>query len=203
MARQRPKPETIGAVDRPEGPLEDLAAIDPASRELEAARLDGTDLEGAGLRGLRMVDVEAETIVAANGDWGGALLRRVVFSGARLTGLNLGEAKLEDVRFVNCKLDYANFRFAAIDHVSFEDCVLTEADFQGAQVYASNFPGSHLRGTDFTKAELSHVDLRGAELAGLGGSLLGLRGATVDSLQLIDLAPALVHELGIRVEDPS
>lgn len=201
MARQRPKPETFGAVDGPEEPLEHLASIAPERRDLESVRLDGTDLERRGLRGLRMVDVEAEGIVAANGDWGGALLRRVCFRGARLTGLNLGEAKLEDARFVDCKLDYANFRHATIDHVSFEGCVLSDADFQGAEIYATAFPGSRLQGTDFTKAELAHVDLRGAELAP-GGSLLGLRGAIVDSLQLIDLAPQLAAELGIAVEDP-
>lgn len=200
MARSRPTPATIGATQGPEGPLADLTAIDPEAREVEEARLAGLDLEGAKLRGLRLVDVEAERVVAANGDWGGGLLRRTRFEGARLTGLSLGEAKLEDARFVGCKLDYANFRFAAIEHVSFEGCVLDSADFQGARLYAVRFSGCQLTGTDFTKAELAHVDLRGSELA-LGGSLLDLRGAIVDSLQLMDLSRPLAHELGIVVEE--
>ncbi len=53
---------------------------------------------------------------------------------------------------------------------------------------------------DFSKALLTRVDLRGSELA-LAGSVLGLRGAIVDPLQLMDLARTLAQELGIAVED--
>lgn len=53
---------------------------------------------------------------------------------------------------------------------------------------------------DFSKAELAHVDLRGSELA-LGGSLLALRGATIDSLQLMEISRPLAAELGIAVEE--
>jgi uncharacterized protein YjbI with pentapeptide repeats len=53
---------------------------------------------------------------------------------------------------------------------------------------------------DFSKAELAHVDLRGSELA-LAGSLLALRGATIDSLQLMELSRPLAAELGITVEE--
>jgi len=200
MTRARPVPTTIGATEEPEGPLVDLAGVDADSGEIEEARLTGVDFEGVKLRGLRMVDVEAERVAAANGDWGGASLRRAVFRDARLTGLNLGEARLQDVRFERCKLDYANFRHALIEHTSFEDCVLSGADFQGSEIYATAFSGCRLDAADFSKAELAHVDLRGSELA-LAGSVLGLRGATVDSLQLMELSPLIAHELGIVVED--
>ncbi|HYJ22736.1 MAG TPA: pentapeptide repeat-containing protein [Solirubrobacterales bacterium] len=200
MPRARPTPTTIGATQGPEGALVDLPGIDPEAREVEEARLTGVDFEGAKLRGLRLVDVEAERVVAANGDWGGGLLRRTRFQDARLTHHTLAEAKVEDSHFVGCKLDYANFRFAAIEHVSFEDCVLDNADFQGARLYAVRFEGCRLNGTDFTKAELAHVDLRGSELI-LGGSVLGLRGAIVDPLQLMELSRPIAHELGIVVKE--
>jgi uncharacterized protein YjbI with pentapeptide repeats len=104
------------------------------------------------------------------------------------------------VRFAGCKLDYVNFRFATVEYVSFEDCVLSHADFQGARLDSVRFDGCQLAETDFTKATLSRVDLRGSDLAALAGSLLVFRGATVDSLQLMDLAPRLAAELGIQVE---
>jgi hypothetical protein len=53
---------------------------------------------------------------------------------------------------------------------------------------------------DFSKAEMSFVDLRGSELR-LAGSVLGLRGAIIDQLQLMELSRTLAQELGITVED--
>jgi hypothetical protein len=42
--------------------------------------------------------------------------------------------------------------------------------------------------------------MRGSGLA-LAGSVLGLRGATIDHLQLMELSRNLAQELGINVED--
>jgi uncharacterized protein YjbI with pentapeptide repeats len=71
---------------------------------------------------------------------------------------------------------------------------------QGARLASVRFSDCRLAEADFTKATFSRVDFRGSELAGLGGSLLGLGGAIIDSLQLMDLSPQLAAELGIKVE---
>jgi uncharacterized protein YjbI with pentapeptide repeats len=196
----RPHPQAIGATQAPEGELVALADLDSHPDRVEEARLGNLDLAGAELRGLRLLDVAGEGVNAVNGNWRGADLRRVSFEGARLTGLDLGEGQFDEVLFKDCKLDYANFRHAVIERVSFEDCVLTNADFQGARIYATRFTTCQMEAADLTKAELSHVDLRGSELA-LAGSLLGLRGATIDSLQLMELSRPLAAELGITVEE--
>ncbi len=197
-------PEAIGATEGPDLASEETVEVDAESlaeeRELEGVVIAGTALDAAKLRGLRLVDVRGERISATSGDWRGAGLLRVELREGRLTGLDLGEAKLREVRLVGCKLDYANFRFATLEYVSFEDCVLARADFQGARLDSVRFDGCQLGEADFTKATLNEVDLRGSELNGLGGSLLGLRGAIVDSLQLMDLSPQLAAELGIVVE---
>jgi uncharacterized protein YjbI with pentapeptide repeats len=201
MARsKRSEPTAIGATQAPDGDLVELTRLDLESGQVAEGRLRGLDLGEAMLRSLRLRDVAGEDVNAVNGDWRGAELNRVSFEGARLTGLDLGEARLEEVHFKSCKLDYANFRHAAIEHVSFEDCVLSTADFQGARIYASRFATCQLGTADFTKAKLAHVDFRGSELA-LAGSVLGLGGATIDSLQLMDLARAMAHELGIVVKE--
>lgn len=200
MARARPKPTAIGATQAPDGDLVELTRSDLDSGRAEEGRLIGLDLAEAKLRGLHLRDVEGEDVNAVNGDWRGTELNRVRFESARLTGLDLGEARIEEVHFKSCKLDYANFRHAIVEHVTFEDCVLTNADFQGARIYASRLSGCQLSSADFTKAELAHVDFRGSELA-LAGSVLGLAGATIDSLQLMDLSRAIAHELGIAVKE--
>ncbi|MET0558860.1 MAG: pentapeptide repeat-containing protein [Solirubrobacterales bacterium] len=205
MVRPRGDEAPIGASEEP-----DLASADPVEidaeelareRELEGVALAPAALDDADLRGLRLVDLSAERLSAASGDWRGASLLRAELREARLTGLDLGEARLREVRFRGCKLDYVNFRHAELEYVSFEDCVLAHADFQGSRLDSVRFAGCQLGAADFTKATLSRVDLRGSDLAGLGGSLLNLSGAVVDSPQLIDLAPQLATELGIRVEE--
>jgi hypothetical protein len=63
------------------------------------------------------------------------------------------------------------------------------------------FQGCSLQGTDFSRAEMTEVDLRGSDLSQLGGEVAALRGAIVDTAQLIDLAHPLAAAAGLKVED--
>jgi len=177
-----------------------LAGAEAGSGRLSEAQLEDVDLDGSRLRGLALVDVLGDRVGAANGDWRGATLRRVALDGSRLTGLDLGETHLEDANLRDCKLDYVNFRGAAIENATFSGCVLDGADFQGARLRAVRFEDCRLGGADFSRAGLEAVDFRGSQLA-LAGSLLGLRGAIVDPLQLMELSRPLAAELGIEVRD--
>lgn len=224
MVSRRLGPRQIGATQVPEFVPEDLESVqlagldarfeledarvcstsllevDAGSGRLERVHLEDVDLGASKLRGVEFLDAVAERIDAANGDWVGAQLRRALFSDARLTGLSLAEARIKEVSFTACKLDYANFRHSEIERASFKDCVLTGADFQAANIKATVFSGCRLVETDFSKAEMSLVDLRGSELR-LAGSVLGLRGAIIDQLQLMELSRTLAQELGITIED--
>jgi hypothetical protein len=44
------------------------------------------------------------------------------------------------------------------------------------------------------------VDLRGADLT-ISAGYDSLRGVTIDTVQMVSLAPALAHHLGIRIAD--
>jgi uncharacterized protein YjbI with pentapeptide repeats len=224
MAPRRSAPTVIGVVQSPEVEVRQLRAFGVESLDdrmlleevlVESASLGGAqagsvrmvqaclrdvDLGEARLRALHLTDVIAERVDAANGDWGGGEMRRVSFRDARLTGLNLSEAHIAEASFEGCRLDYVNFRHSRIEHALFEDCVLRSADFQSARIEATRFANCQLVDADFSKAQLSLTDLRGCELA-LTGSMLGLGGAIIDSLQLMDLAGALAAELGIAVQD--
>jgi uncharacterized protein YjbI with pentapeptide repeats len=186
--------------------LED-ALVTGAFEEVRAAggrimrsRLDRVGLTGARLRSLTLTDVLAPGLEASGADLSGAVLRRVAFTGARLGGLQLVEAAAEDVLFRDCRLELTTFRGAKLRNVRFEGCILDEADFLGANLQAVRFDGCRLRRADFTSATLARVDLRGSDLDPVG-DVAGLRGATIDSIQLAGLAPQLAHAAGIKVED--
>jgi uncharacterized protein YjbI with pentapeptide repeats len=96
------------------------------------------------------------------------------------------------------------------DGFEIEDGELGGADISGVEARSGRIvhatieglrAGGALAGTDFAGAELTEVDLRGSDLARLGGDVASLRGAIVDSAQLIDLAPRLAAAAGLRVED--
>ncbi len=102
--------------------------------------------------------------------------------------------------FRDCRLELATFRGAKLRNVLFERCILDEADFLAASLQSVRFDGCRLLRADFTSASLTRVDLRGSELEPVG-DVAGLRGATIDSIQLAGLAPLLARAAGIKVND--
>jgi len=84
--------------------------------------------------------------------------------------------------------------------VTFDNCLLREVNFGGAKLRRVTFGASTLERADFTKATCTDVDLRGARL-GISAGYDALRGTTIDSIQLVGLAPMFAHHLGIKVED--
>jgi uncharacterized protein YjbI with pentapeptide repeats len=125
---------------------------------------------------------------------------RVSLSDCRASGLDASKATYKEVTLTDCKLDMANFRFAKLTNVRFVDCVLTEADFLGAELSNVSFERCLLERTNFTQCKLKNVDLRSSQLI----SLIGwqhLKGAIIDTAQLMTAAPHLANELGITIQD--
>ena len=116
----------------------------------------------------------------------------------RCTGTEFAQATIRDSSFADCKLDDANFRLAKLRAVRFESCVLVEAEFGAAELETVAFAASDLRGADVSSVRCKEVDLRTARLDGLKG-VGSMKGATIAVDQLMGLAPALAHALGIRV----
>jgi uncharacterized protein YjbI with pentapeptide repeats len=183
------------------GPPADLAGADAAGGRIARSTLHAVSMTASRLRSVTLTDVRVDGGDASNADWAGARLKRVVFETCRMTGFGGAEVEADDVHFRDCKLDLANFRFARMQRTTFQDCVLHEADFSGAALGSTRFDGCDLRRADFEGARLSRVDLRGSDLEELRGDVLALRGAIVDSVQLVGLAPLLAERAGILVED--
>ncbi|HEU5159569.1 MAG TPA: pentapeptide repeat-containing protein [Streptosporangiaceae bacterium] len=177
-----------------------VAAPDAAhARFLECAftqvTFDGGTARRARLSDVWLREVRMIAVDLAETEWLDATLLDCVLAGTEAYG-----ADLRRVVFRGGKLDSVNFRDATLTDVRFENCVLRDVDLGGATLERVRFPGCRLSEVELTGVTLTKVDLRGAELDIVGGHE-SLRGATISTAQLIDLAPALARSLGITVRD--
>jgi uncharacterized protein YjbI with pentapeptide repeats len=119
-----------------------------------------------------------------------------------IAGVAAYGATLRRVTFRQCRISTLNLRGATLREVVFDRCEIDELDVGGASLTEVTFPGSALRRSRFPQATLKSVDFRGASELDVAAGAESLAGAVIDTGQLLDLAPALAHALGIVVENP-
>ena len=188
--------------------------------DYDAVHFDGAVFEDAAVSGARFMDCAFEAV-----RFEGGRLRRSRFSdvwfhegrlistdlaqtdwldaafvAVGLAGVQAFDSQLRRVVFERCKFDSVNLRGGKLTDVAFDQCLLRDTDFSGATLTRVSFPGSRLEGVDFSKASCEKVDLRGAQL-GISAGFDALRGAIIDNVQLVGLAPELARSLGIIVSD--
>ncbi|WP_394814509.1 pentapeptide repeat-containing protein [Streptomyces chisholmiae] len=191
------------------GAEEDYDGIEFVSRDFTGGRAPGASfldcalrgcvLDRAELRGARLLDSLLQEVRAVGVELFDAELRDVEISDARLGGAQCGGASLTRVLVRGGKLDYLNLRQARLVDVTFEGCVLVEPDFAGARLERVSFDDCELRAPDLTGATLRDVDLRGVSSFEPGRGVDRLAGAVISPGQLVELAPLLAAQLGVRV----
>ncbi|MFF4750716.1 pentapeptide repeat-containing protein [Streptomyces sp. NPDC002514] len=179
----------------------DLVGQDGAGARFMDCALTGCALDETRLRKARILDSSLTGIRGVGTDLAEATLRDVEVVDARLGGTQLHGAVLERVLIRGGKIDYLNLRTARVKDVVFESCVLVEPDFGGARLERVEFVDCALKGADLSAATLTDVDLRGAAPLEIARGVDRLSGAVLSTGQLLDLAPLLAAELGIRVLD--
>jgi len=213
-AARRPEvrlPELVvfpGGELTPDGDYDGLEFRDKdfAGQSGEGARfmdcaLTGCALEETRLGHARLLDSVLTGVRGVGTDLAEATLRDVELVDARLGGVQLHGAVLERVLVRGGKIDYLNLRSARLRDVVFEDCVLLEPDFGGARLERVTFTDCTLKGADLTAATLVDVDLRGAAELDVTRGVDRLSGAVITHAQLLDLAPVLAAQLGLRVAE--
>lgn len=170
-----------------------------AKLNVDATRLEAVDLTGAALDRLEMTDSECVRLEGAALRAYKANMLRVRLSESRLTGAEFAEARFEDCTFKNVKFDEAGFRFASFTRVRFENCMLRQADFSNAKFLHVTLTGCDLENASFVSVSCRHVDITTEDLMLVKG-LLGLKGATISEMQLMQVAPLLAAELGFHIK---
>jgi uncharacterized protein YjbI with pentapeptide repeats len=170
--------------------LTHVGFTDCSFAELNTHELEATS---ARITDSRLHHLDIPTVAAAY-----AALRGVVLEDSRLGVLQCIEGAWDSVLVRGSKLGYLSLRGASVRDVLFEDCVVGELDLTGAQVERVAFTGSEVGVLDVSGAILRDVDLRALDLPDVTG-VGHLRGATINDLQLQQLAPAMAAHLGIDV----
>ncbi len=178
----------------------DATGLRASNLSLDEAILEKVSLIEARLEKLRLSDAELKTCDLSAARCSESSWIRVRARGGRMAGLDLSRSVINDVIFENCKLDMANFRFAKLTRVQFTDCSMRETDFQMAELNDVVFQTSHLEKTEFHQCKLKAVDARSSELVGIRG-WQSLKGLTIDSTQLVTIAPQLALDLGLVIQD--
>ncbi len=168
--------------------------------QIDSSKLSGVLLTGLVLDKLELTDSLGTKLEAAALRTHKANLLRVILTDSRLTGAEFAEAHIEDCTFKNVKFDEAGFRFASFKRVRFEDCILRQADFSSARFEQVLFTGCDLEATNFMSANCKDLDVTAEDLTGVKG-ILGLKGATISEVQLMQLAPLLATELGFHIKE--
>ncbi|MFF7975351.1 pentapeptide repeat-containing protein [Streptomyces sp. NPDC007905] len=179
---------------------EDLAGQDGAGARFMDCALTGCVMDETALTRARVLDSILTGLRGVGTNLAESTFRDVEVHEPRLGGTQLHGAVLERVVVRGGKIDYLNLREARLKDVVFESCVLVEPDFAGAHLERVEFVDCALKEADFGGATLKDVDLRGAAPLEITRGLDRLSGAVISTGQLLDLAPLLAGELGIRVE---
>jgi uncharacterized protein YjbI with pentapeptide repeats len=166
---------------------------------LETARVKGCRFEGAELRRLHCRQVVFETCDFANTRWFDCELSDVAFLDCRFVGVSITGGGLSAVLMRDCLAQLAKLSHLGRPHALLEGCDLRGALLMESDLSELRFAGCDLEGLELAGVTLAGSDLRTNELAGLKG-VACLRGATVDALQLLALAPALAAHVGLVVE---
>ncbi|GAA5225981.1 pentapeptide repeat-containing protein [Paeniglutamicibacter antarcticus] len=196
----------------------DLTGLDADGRAegllFESDDADGVDLEDAvftecifrsvSLQGAPMArvtfgnckieQVNAPVLEAPDSGWWNTSV-----VGGRIGSAELFGSTFRSVKFERAKLGYLNLRRAKIKDVEFRDVHIEELDVGGANLERVSFIDCTIDTLAINGAKLKDVDLRGARLRAFSG-ISALKGATVSYEQLMDLAPIMANELGLRVE---
>jgi uncharacterized protein YjbI with pentapeptide repeats len=121
-----------------------------------------------------------------------------------VAGADLSGSRLEGASFLHCtfrsiEADVARWRGVSARKVTFGSSRMTGIHLNEAELSVVRFERCRLARASFRDASCRSTDLRGSSLDDLDGAG-GLAGATIDAVQLMELAPALARHIGLRVD---
>lgn len=173
----------------------DLSGITFEECEFRSVTVNEVSFRSASFLESRFERLNAPAFSAPQSRW-----RDVTIEYSRVGSAELYRSTWQSVHFINCKLGFVNLRGASIRDLAFTQCTIDELDLGEATAERVAFVGTEIGTLDVSHATLKNVDLRGAEMARISG-FDGLKGVTLNSSQVFDMASLFAEYFGIAVED--
>jgi uncharacterized protein YjbI with pentapeptide repeats len=175
------------------------AGVEAEGLTLRRSRLSGLRLPGAVFRNLALVDVVVEDCDLAGVTFTASRFDRVVFRRCRMSGVVAADLAAAHVCIDDTRADEIWLRASRLESCEITGCDLTGSDWYEARVTRSRITGCRLDGAELSSLALDDVVLHGSTFAGASG-LAGLRNATIDAGQLVELGRPVLAGLGIVVD---
>ncbi|MCK8477865.1 pentapeptide repeat-containing protein [Microbacterium aurugineum] len=178
--------ELTGTVDLAYATLEQCAVrADADAVDLTGATVIDVDLSGARIASLRLRD---------------AGVRRMRISGGRIGTLDLSEARISELDLRDVRIDYLNLGASKVTDLEISECTIRTIDMPQAELTRVRFTATSTEEVDSRGIRAKDLDLRGLDaVAFLDAN--SLRGATLTSFQVQQLAPVIAAGIGIQIKD--
>ena len=176
------------------------AGLEAEGLTLRRSRLSGLRLPGATFRNLVLVDVLVEDCDLAGVTFATSQFERVAFRGCRMSGVVAPDLVGSDLCIDDTKADEIWLRASRLERCEITGCDLTGSDWYEARVAASRITNCRLDGAELSSLVLDDVALIGSTFAGASG-VAGLRNATIDAVQLMEVGRSVLAGLGIVIDN--
>lgn len=178
--------DLTGTVDLAYATLEQcVVSADAESVDLTGATVVDVDMSGARIASLRMRD---------------AGVRRVRIVGGRIGTLDLSEARISELELRDVRIDYLNLGAAKVTDLDISGCAIRTIDMPQAELTRVRFTATSSDEVDPRGMRAKDLDLRGLDaMAYLDAH--SLRGATLTSFQVQQLAATIAAGIGIQIKD--
>lgn len=160
-----------------------------------AVDVDLLDLTGATLLDVDMRDVRAASMPVRN-----ANIRRLRVTGGRIGTLDLSGARIDELELRDLRIDYLNLGGAKATDVLVTNSSIRTLDMPQADLTRVSFVDCRSDEVDSRGLRATDVDLRGLDaIAFIDAN--SLRGTTLTTFQVQQLAPVIAAGLGIQIRD--
>ncbi|MGO2747447.1 pentapeptide repeat-containing protein [Microbacterium sp.] len=178
----------------------DLAgAISLAHSSLEQCRLTA-DADSIDLTGATLLDVDATDLRVASMTLRNAGIRRLRITGGRIGTLDLSGTRIDELGIRDVRIDYLTFGGAKGSDILIADSTIGTLDLPQAELTRVRFDNCRSGEVDPRGLRAKDVDLRGLD-ADAFIDANSLRGTTLTTFQVQQLAPVIAAGLGIQIRE--
>ena len=106
-------------------------------------------------------------------------------------GTKFNDTSLKNVLFKDCLAKYSSLAFSKLNNIIISNCNFQDSNFQEVKLNKIEFQNSNLINCYFNKTSLNKIDLTTCDITGLDLGIPDLAGATVTTMQALELTRLL------------